>query len=153
MLLAQARAGCGVVLRCAHPLQYLSRRSVKRFALSPMYADKESRSVRHSAVGYKANAAEFGMGNKRERTRSPAARAVATPGENCVRRLRSFARRAIDPIAVSIAFRYADGGGEIQVARRIYVGNLSYSVAWQNLKDHFKPVGEGIRGCCHCGYR
>lgn len=38
----------------------------------------------------------------------------------------------------------AEGGGEIQVARRIYVGNLSYSVAWQDLKDHFKPVGEGI---------
>lgn len=80
MLLAQARAGCSAVFRCWQPRQYLSRRSVRSFALSPMYADKEPRSIRHSAVGHKANAAEFGMGSRRERTRSPAARAVAHPG-------------------------------------------------------------------------
>ena len=40
----------------------------------------------------------------------------------------------------------ADGAGEIEVARRVYVGNLAYSVAWQDLKDHFKPVGQGISG-------
>lgn len=37
----------------------------------------------------------------------------------------------------------ADAPREIEVARRIYVGNLAYSVAWQDLKDHFKPVGQG----------
>lgn len=153
MLLAQAHAGCGVVLRCPQPFQYLSRRSVRRFVLSPMYADKEPRSNRHSAVGYKANAAEFGMGSRRERTRSPAMRAVANPGEVFLRKHAQFRTLHRRPTAATTAFRYAEGGTEIQVARRIYVGNLSYSVAWQDLKDHFKPVGEGIRGCCHSGYR
>ena len=27
--------------------------------------------------------------------------------------------------------------------RRVYVGNLSWSTAWQGLKDHMKTVGEG----------
>ena len=31
------------------------------------------------------------------------------------------------------------GGGDI--SRRIYVGNLAYGVAWQDLKDHFKQCG------------
>lgn len=30
------------------------------------------------------------------------------------------------------------GGGN----RRVYVGNLSYEVSWQDLKDHFRPVGQ-----------
>jgi RNA recognition motif-containing protein len=30
---------------------------------------------------------------------------------------------------------------EITVARRVYVGNLSYRTSWQDLKDHFGQVG------------
>lgn len=29
--------------------------------------------------------------------------------------------------------------------KKIFVGNLSWEVAWQDLKDHFKPVGEVLR--------
>jgi RNA recognition motif-containing protein len=31
------------------------------------------------------------------------------------------------------------------VSNRVYVGNLSYDVAWQDLKDHFKPIGHVLR--------
>lgn len=31
----------------------------------------------------------------------------------------------------------------IKVARRVYVGNMSWQTSWQNLKDHFKTVGYG----------
>jgi RNA recognition motif-containing protein len=34
--------------------------------------------------------------------------------------------------------------GPIQVARRIYVGNLAWQVSWQDLKDHFRQIGEVI---------
>lgn len=30
---------------------------------------------------------------------------------------------------------------EIRVARRIFVGNLSWQTSWQDLKDHFSGVG------------
>lgn len=32
----------------------------------------------------------------------------------------------------------------ITVARRVYVGNLDWSVTWQDLKDHFRSVGNGM---------
>ncbi len=36
------------------------------------------------------------------------------------------------------------GGTVITVARRVYVGNLDWSVTWQDLKDHFRSVGNGM---------
>lgn len=36
-------------------------------------------------------------------------------------------------------------GRTIKVARRVYVGNLSWQTSWQNLKDHFKPMGTVTR--------
>ncbi|DBA69951.1 TPA: hypothetical protein ACH3X2_012443 [Trebouxia sp. C0005] len=89
-------------------VQYLTHRG--------MYADREPRVPRHVQIEYKSNAAEFGMGKQRHRSRSPFRRAVTR----------------------------SDGAGEIEVARRVYVGNLAYSVAWQDLKDHFKPIGQVI---------
>ena len=38
------------------------------------------------------------------------------------------------------------GGYMIQVARRVFVNNLAYTVSWQDLKDHFRSVGQGIHG-------
>lgn len=32
----------------------------------------------------------------------------------------------------------------VQVARRIYVGNLSYNTSWQDLKDFFRPMGSVV---------
>jgi len=34
--------------------------------------------------------------------------------------------------------------GPPQVARRVYVGNLSYRTSWQNLKDYFREVGNVV---------
>lgn len=34
--------------------------------------------------------------------------------------------------------------------RRVYVGNLSWSTAWQGLKDHMKQAGEGTWTSCVC---
>lgn len=31
----------------------------------------------------------------------------------------------------------------IRVARRVFVGNLSYRTSWQDLKDHFAQAGKG----------
>ncbi|DBB03287.1 TPA: hypothetical protein ACH3X3_010679 [Trebouxia sp. C0006] len=81
-----------------------------------MYADREPRVSRHVQIEYKTNAAEFGMGKQRHRSRSPFRRAVTR----------------------------SDATGDIEVARRVYVGNLAYCVAWQDLKDHFKPIGQVI---------
>eukprot|EP00873_Tetraselmis_striata_P011030 jgi/Tetstr1/431294/TSEL_020988.t1 len=40
------------------------------------------------------------------------------------------------------AKRHADNADlTIKVARRVYVGNMSWQTSWQNLKDHFKTVG------------
>ena len=36
------------------------------------------------------------------------------------------------------------GGGGISVGRRVYVGNLSWQVQWQELKDHMRQVGEVV---------
>lgn len=33
-----------------------------------------------------------------------------------------------------------EGAVTIRVARRIYVGNLSYQTSWQDLKDHFSQA-------------
>ena len=38
----------------------------------------------------------------------------------------------------------ADNG--VLVAKRIYVGNLSWRTSWQGLKDHFRMVGNGKFG-------
>ena len=150
MLLAQS-LGRSVVRHCLDTLQYRSGRRLGSFSVSRMYADREPRSTRHATIEYKANAAEFGMGSRRDRTRSPATRAFANQGELCIPKC-TASRAAYRTAVVSVSLNRAEGGSEIQVARRIYVGNLSYSVAWQDLKDHFKPVGEGIHGCCHSGH-
>ncbi len=108
-----------------------------------MYADREPRVPRHVQIEYKSNAAEFGMGKPRHRSRSPFRRAVTRSGQ------RLFLRLCYCPLRPSQQHRIAysaDGAGEIEVARRVYVGNLAYSVAWQDLKDHFKPIGQGIHG-------
>jgi RNA recognition motif-containing protein len=34
-------------------------------------------------------------------------------------------------------------GGVIRVAKRIYVSNLTWRTSWQDLKDHFRQVGNG----------
>jgi RNA recognition motif-containing protein len=34
-----------------------------------------------------------------------------------------------------------DDSRKVNVGRRLFVGNLSYRTSWQNLKDHFRPVG------------
>ena len=38
-------------------------------------------------------------------------------------------------------------GGTVRVARRVYVGNLSFRTSWQDLKDHFREVGNGAYAC------
>ena len=38
-----------------------------------------------------------------------------------------------------------DSGTEIEVGNRVYVGNLSWDVSWQDLKDHMKTAGNVIR--------
>lgn len=116
-------------------VQYLTHRG--------MYADREPRVPRHVQIEYKSNAAEFGMGKQRHRSRSPFRRAVTRSGQ------RLFLHLCYCPLRPSQQHRTAysaDGAGEIEVARRVYVGNLAYSVAWQDLKDHFKPIGQGIHG-------
>ena len=37
-----------------------------------------------------------------------------------------------------------DGGKGIVVAKRVYVGNLSWRTSWQGLKDHFRSVGNVV---------
>ena len=108
-----------------------------------MYADREPRVSRHVQIEYKSNAAEFGMGNQRHRSRSPFRRAVTRSGQPLLLRLCYCPLRPIQQRRTAYS---ADGAGEIEVARRVYVGNLAYSVAWQDLKDHFKPIGQGIQG-------
>jgi len=108
-----------------------------------MYADREPRVSRHVQIEYKSNAVEFGMGKQRHRSRSPFRRAVTQSGQ------RLFLRLCHCPLRPSQQRRvayFADATGEIEVARRVHVGNLAYSVAWQDLKDHFKPIGQGIHG-------
>ena len=39
--------------------------------------------------------------------------------------------------------RTAGPGGVIRVAKRIYVSNLTWRTSWQDLKDHFRQVGNG----------
>ena len=36
------------------------------------------------------------------------------------------------------------GGGspQVGVGTKVYVGNLSWETSWQDLKDHFRSVGE-----------
>lgn len=36
-------------------------------------------------------------------------------------------------------------------ARRVYVGNLSWDVAWQDLKDHMRSIGEVVHADVLCG--
>ena len=40
--------------------------------------------------------------------------------------------------------RGGGGGGEIEVGRRVYVGNLAWGTSWQDLKDHFRPCGSVV---------
>lgn len=48
----------------------------------------------------------------------------------------------------SAAGSTAEGTGN---NRRVYVGNLSWSTAWQGLKDHMKQAGEGALIVCVVG--
>ena len=43
------------------------------------------------------------------------------------------------PVAVS------DGVGDVGGEVSVYVGNLSWDVNWQTLKDHFKSAGNVLR--------
>ena len=36
------------------------------------------------------------------------------------------------------------GGGGSAVGNTVYVGNLSWDVSWQDLKDHFKSAGHVV---------
>ena len=48
--------------------------------------------------------------------------------------------KAGGPASVTVEHR----GETVTVARRLYVGNLSYRVRWQELKDLFKPCGNVV---------
>ena len=37
-----------------------------------------------------------------------------------------------------------DGGGEREIERRVYVGNLSWNVTWKELKDYMKQIGHVV---------
>jgi len=37
--------------------------------------------------------------------------------------------------------------GVVSVGKRVYVGNLSWSARWQDLKDHFRQVGKVVYTC------
>lgn len=41
--------------------------------------------------------------------------------------------------------REGSGGGNAEPSCRVYVGNLSWRVRWQDLKDHMKQAGEVVR--------
>uniref|UniRef100_A0A7S4G314 RRM domain-containing protein n=1 Tax=Eutreptiella gymnastica TaxID=73025 RepID=A0A7S4G314_9EUGL len=43
-------------------------------------------------------------------------------------------------------------GGPAQPSSRVYVGNLSFDVTWQNLKDHFAACGTVVRADVMKGY-
>jgi hypothetical protein len=45
---------------------------------------------------------------------------------------------------VQKAAPYQKKGGGGSGSRRVYVGNLDWSVSWQDLKDHFRECGEVI---------
>jgi len=40
------------------------------------------------------------------------------------------------------AGKVGPGSANVQVCKRVYVGNLSYKTSWQDLKDHFRQVGK-----------
>ena len=42
-----------------------------------------------------------------------------------------------------ISSMHAGGGGGGGSGRKVFVANLSYETGWQELKDHFKAVGNG----------
>lgn len=112
-----------------------------------MYADREPRPARRVQIEYRSNAAEFGMGRHRQRSRSPVRAAVARSGDCLFLNVIPYCRLVRSGASgEAIWCVFADGVGETEVARRVYVGNLAYSVAWQDLKDHFKPVGQGTSG-------
>jgi RNA recognition motif-containing protein len=49
------------------------------------------------------------------------------------------------PPAPSFAAAARAGGGEGGGGRSVYVGNLAYEVAWQDLKDHMRSAGDVLR--------
>ena len=63
------------------------------------------------------------------------------------RRPRDPARRACAIAGDSFVIA-AEQAQVIKVARRVYVGNLSWSTTWHSLKDHFKTVSARLR--IHC---
>lgn len=48
---------------------------------------------------------------------------------------------SLDDAIAARSPRGGGGGGGIRVARRVFVGNLSWQTSWQDLKDHFKSCG------------
>ena len=41
-----------------------------------------------------------------------------------------------------------ESSGDSGSIHRLYVGNLAWDIAWQDLKDHFKQVGNVVRLEC-----
>ncbi|EGB04443.1 hypothetical protein AURANDRAFT_32583 [Aureococcus anophagefferens] len=48
---------------------------------------------------------------------------------------------SLDDAIAARSPRGGGGGGGIRVARRVFVGNLSWQTSWQDLKDHFRQCG------------
>lgn len=83
MLLAHTISRCVVVRSRVEVFRHRAAKRLGGVAFSRMYADREHihSSTRHVTNEYKANAVDFGMGSRRQRSRSPVARAVGNPGE------------------------------------------------------------------------
>ena len=163
MLVLRSRCLCHAVR--TQPL-FVRRLSVRPVAC--MYADRVPRQ-RHA--NHKANVADFGMGDFPHRSRSPAAlftRAAATGTQlvACSVAARSHDKPVLPQLKISsqIVVLNADADAtdasvtdpaapsatteaaplqQVSVARRIYVGNLAFTVTWQDLKAHFQSVGPG----------
>lgn len=77
-------------------------------------------------------------------TAKDAAQAVATLNDSELKGRQIFVRedREDRPTFVASGGRFTSG--EQAQGRRVYVGNLSWDVAWQDLKDHMKQAGEVV---------
>lgn len=57
---------------------------------------------------------------------------------------RSEGQKHAAKVAVILDTNGHGEGTQVLVARRIYVGNLSYKTSWQDLKDHFRQAGQVV---------
>lgn len=82
-------------------------------------------------------------GHEQARLRAGAAAAVSARGPPVV-----LASRAVGGLLTSAgvpAAGGAAGGGSSSAGRRVFVGNLPYSVTWKDLKDHMRAAGTVLR--------